>query len=523
MHIPRRIHFVVPAEMNAQMKKCVQRARELHPGWELRIWRDDEMPVRSPLAAYLPRCRSGAQRADLIRLAVVEHFGGVYLDSDVLLHGPLDFLPEYDELVVCSEDGMSLTNAFFAAPPGDRLLKKVIGHLLANEPDWSLPPYQTTGPELFARVLRESTGYSVLPREAFYPYPYFAPPGARRAHTHSIGEHLWAGSWLRGGIRKWVRGVYCGGRWVHYQVAPLLRVMDYAARALFRYVASLMLPSGVPLNESVVGITCLGDRIVCLADDVVEKPIICSRGWRELPMEMFLIRVLRGGDLVIDVGGNVGFVSCLAARLVGPFGRVHVFEPNPRTYEALQGTLVANWYQYRVVARNKAVGERKAKMELYVRTERPSGASFESERALSIGFDQAHGAEEGGDSIARQQLVKVDVEAVTLDEIARPGEFFKVLKIDVEGAEAMVLRGARKILSEGRVDYIIVECLPETEYWPEVAQALEEIIAFGYAVGALTRFGKVQWCKSVGEALVRRVGANLVLARRELVGRTWGA
>ncbi len=57
---------------------------------------------------------------------------------------------------------------------------------------------------------------------------------------------------------------------------------------------------------------------------------------------MFLSTVLRPGDTVVEVGANIGFLSLLASRLVGPSVRVLAIEAHPRTYFALLNNLKRN-------------------------------------------------------------------------------------------------------------------------------------------------------------------------------------
>jgi precorrin-6B methylase 2 len=49
----------------------------------------------------------------------------------------------------------------------------------------------------------------------------------------------------------------------------------------------------------------------------------------DLNLQMLMIQILKPGDRFVDIGANIGMLSILAARLVGPSGRVESFEPNP--------------------------------------------------------------------------------------------------------------------------------------------------------------------------------------------------
>src|SRR5882762_7553453 len=103
--IPKLFHYVVPRPISAQMQTCIDGARRMHPDWEIRIWPDDTVVPNARLAKYLSRARSGAQRADLIRLDALYTYGGVYLDSDVNVLRPFDDLIREYDFFIASEDG----------------------------------------------------------------------------------------------------------------------------------------------------------------------------------------------------------------------------------------------------------------------------------------------------------------------------------------------------------------------------------------------------------------------------------
>src|SRR5208283_615601 len=56
-------------------------------------------------------------------------------------------------------------------------------------------------------------------------------------------------------------------------------------------------------------------------------------------MKVLLAGLVRRGDIVFDVGANLGIFTALMSNLVGPGGRVHAFEPSPDTCRLLRSTL----------------------------------------------------------------------------------------------------------------------------------------------------------------------------------------
>lgn len=140
------------------------------------------------------------------------------------------------------------------------------------------------------------------------------------------------------------------------------------------------------------------------------------------------------GDIVVDVGAHYGFYTILASRLVGDRGKVLAFEPHPKNYERLLTNINSNNIR-NVVCFNKALDEADRQTRLYI--------SSHSERH-SISFDHNPGSSYDGSYIC--------VESVKLDTIIKLLGIKKInlIKIDVEGAESNVLRGAKTTIKQFR-------------------------------------------------------------------------
>lgn len=145
--------------------------------------------------------------------------------------------------------------------------------------------------------------------------------------------------------------------------------------------------------------------------------------------ERFLRSCLRPGDLVVDVGANVGFISLAAAALVGRSGKVISVEANPRTFRYLKSNVRLNRVS-NITLLNCALGNR-------------SGTVMISNER----FDDMN-------RIVDKDGIKVPL--MTLDEVLSTiGGRIRLLKIDVEGYEKFVIEGGAQSL--GRTDYIYFE------------------------------------------------------------------
>ena len=179
-------------------------------------------------------------------------------------------------------------------------------------------------------------------------------------------------------------------------------------------------------------------------DQVLEQAL--REGWEafESPLpRIFLDTAKRATDLVVDVGANTGFYSLLAAR----FGRrVLAFEPVPAVRDILVRNVAGNDFADAIAISASAVSHRTGKATLYQPD--PSHGLIETSSSLEAAF-QAHA-----------NAIEVDV--APLDALLPPGQRVGVVKIDAEGHEASVLRGATGMIARDR-PILFVEVLPAAE------------------------------------------------------------
>ncbi|MBI4611296.1 MAG: FkbM family methyltransferase [Candidatus Rokubacteria bacterium] len=145
--------------------------------------------------------------------------------------------------------------------------------------------------------------------------------------------------------------------------------------------------------------------------------------------------VIRPGWLAVDVGANVGYFTLLLAKLVGAQGRVIAFEPLPENFVILRENVRLNQYA-NVTLEQMAVTDRTGTLRLYRRRE----------HLLTGSASIVHGPGDG-----------IEVPATALDAyLEATGTRVGFVKIDVEGAEAAVLAGMRRVLAEDR-PLVVVE------------------------------------------------------------------
>jgi FkbM family methyltransferase len=151
-------------------------------------------------------------------------------------------------------------------------------------------------------------------------------------------------------------------------------------------------------------------------------------------------QILQAGMTVIDVGAHVGYFTLLAARLVGPGGRVYAFEPDPSNYSLLRRNIKLNGYQ-NITAINQAVSDRSGSGTLFL-----SGMDTGSHSLFPS--MPVHGVEE----------IPVTTLDTFLDREGWPS--IHVVKIDVEGSELSVLAGMAGTLQRNANIRLVIEFCP---------------------------------------------------------------
>jgi FkbM family methyltransferase len=171
---------------------------------------------------------------------------------------------------------------------------------------------------------------------------------------------------------------------------------------------------------------------VDLSDHVIGLGIV--RGHYEAAEAAFVRRLLRPGDVAIDAGAHIGFFTVQMAAAVGAGGCVYAFEPFGPNADLLARSLLENRFTERVVFARAAVGARggSATLTFPQETLNSGGAYLLPEGTAPI----------GGNLTAAVPIVALD-DVVTKHPV-------RLIKIDVEGAEPQVLRGARRLLREDR-------------------------------------------------------------------------
>ena len=205
--------------------------------------------------------------------------------------------------------------------------------------------------------------------------------------------------------------------------------------------------------------------------DLIQETILMEGNWDPSLTEL-INSVLKPGDVFLDVGAHAGYCTLIAAKRVGPSGRVLAAEPNPASVAQVKANLERS-NLHNATVEGTAVGDSADPVTLFLNADMNSGMASLSKANVN-----------GGTGIS--------VPCTTLDAlVAKYGiERANLVKIDVEGAELFVLRGMKEILKRLR-PIVVLELEPHL--LKSFGVSVEDVLTFlkgsGYSVTSLGSHG----------------------------------
>lgn len=208
----------------------------------------------------------------------------------------------------------------------------------------------------------------------------------------------------------------------------------------------------------------IGNTLYLNATDPVISTALLFDVYEPYTTKVFL-QHLRPGMVVVDVGANIGYYSVLAAATVGPTGKVYAFEPDPENFAILKKNIDTNTFLH-VEAFSAALSDRTGTDTLYLSPDN------KGDHRLVAGL--------------KEDRVGITVNTLSLDDfVATHGlTSVNVVKIDVQGAENLVMKGMSRLLQSPNAPVIFFE------YWPgglaasleRPAALIEQLWTWGFTI-----------------------------------------
>ena len=244
------------------------------------------------------------------------------------------------------------------------------------------------------------------------------------------------------------------------------------------------------LGESTAVCRVLGryDMLVDTADRGLSIHLMTGGYWEMWHTEA-MMRVVKPGMKVADIGANLGYFTMLLGDLVGQDGTVHAFEPNPALAERLGTSIAINGFGGRTTLHRCALGAADGIATMDIPAHQPMN----------------------GRVVAGQARGGVQIEVKRLDGIPELQDV-DFMKIDVEGAEEGLWSGMQGLLATGRPLTIILEYTPAR--YRDAGAFLDEILSSGFSLAIIDhRNGIVETTRAEVLARPPREDQLLVLRR----------
>lgn len=177
--------------------------------------------------------------------------------------------------------------------------------------------------------------------------------------------------------------------------------------------------------------------------EAVNSGVVILGSWNQFETNV-LKAILQPGDVVIDVGAFMGSYSLLVSKLIGGEGKVYAFEPSPDHLRKLKRNILLNNFR-NIQTFNLALSNKKGVVKFYVAGSRSSLMKNEAESHMD------------------KKVKPIKVKAVTLNDFVNKERIKHIdfIKIDVEGWDLQVLKGASNILKGKDAPDIMVEVIDD--------------------------------------------------------------
>ena len=237
-------------------------------------------------------------------------------------------------------------------------------------------------------------------------------------------------------------------------------------------------------NHTALLTTVDGLKLYVDTDDLSLAPHLLLDGSWENWVTAAVKTIVKPGMRVADIGANFGYYATLMARIVGAAGWTHCFEPNPPVFDLLFRGMEINGFRASSTCHRIALASAPGTCVLNVWRRHAGGASFEANAAGAASY--------------HDEIRGIEVETARLDDVLADDPRLDFIKIDAEGAEPVILAGARRVLAANRELQIVMEFSPE-RYAGQARELLAWIRGEGFSIAIVNNEGRFEEVAADGD------------------------
>lgn len=193
-----------------------------------------------------------------------------------------------------------------------------------------------------------------------------------------------------------------------------------------------------------------------LQDSGISRDLLKNEN-RELLTIETVKREVNLGNIVIDIGANIGYYALLEAKLVGNRGKVYTIEPIPQNFELLKRNIKLNGYK-NIKTFQLAVGNNNKTDFIYLSKKSNCHSMIKSEKSIG----------------------KILVKVISLDDFLKDKPYPNFIRMDVEGYETEIIKGMKAIFELRKPLKIVMEI--HSKKGEKVKEMLKTLQLYGFEV-----------------------------------------
>jgi FkbM family methyltransferase len=212
---------------------------------------------------------------------------------------------------------------------------------------------------------------------------------------------------------------------------------------------------------------------------------VAGRGYHEPETESFLVNYLRPGDTVLDAGAHIGMLTVVISKMIGSSGKVYAFEIDNENFSELEATIRRNRLK-NVLAEKIALDARSGSVKFI----KPAGSwgSF----AWGRGHEVSPYDTSVGKLFGFKKAIAYSTSSISIDEYlsGQSVNQLDLIKIDVDGPELAILKGAEKCIKKYRPALIVEVGIFNKDHGISFGEVFRFIKAHGYTVYGAQRLNE---------------------------------